>query len=198
MGAATFAFFPTRRALIAEGASELLLLPRLMREATSSEGLEFQVVHGLANLNLSGFPSLANDPDNVVFIVDNDRGGRDLRGKLEKSGVSPAKIMSLRDVGNFITVEDLLDASIWKEAVNLYIDKYGSSCGITDHIGRVPIRNRIKTLPDAISKEKISIAYNVLDIVAADPSRQILASGARAGLAALVGRIRRDFAAQSE
>jgi hypothetical protein len=166
-----------------------------MREATSSDGLEFQVVHGLANLNLSGFPSLAHGRNNVVFIVDNDKGGRDLKGNLVKSGVPSEKIMSVGDVGNYVTVEDLLDAAIWKEAVNFYIDKYGPAVGTTTHITKIPIRGRVKALPEKIGKEKISIAYNILDIVAADPTRQILARGARSGLAALVSRIRRCFAA---
>jgi hypothetical protein len=104
--------------------------------------------------------------------------------------------MSLADVGKFTTVEDLLDGTVWKEAVNLYIDKYGPSLGVTNHIKSIPLRGRVKALPEVIAKEKISIAYNVLDIVAADPGRRILAAGARSGLATLVSRIRDSLALQ--
>jgi energy-coupling factor transporter ATP-binding protein EcfA2 len=193
MGAATFAFFPTRRALIAEGPTELLLLPRLMREATSSNGLEFQVVHGLSNLSLKGLPTLGGDCDNVVFLVDNDRGGRTLKSNLMKSGVNPEKVYSLKDVGSFVTVEDLVDPKVWRDAVNAYIDKYGLAVGVTSHVKKIPVRGRIQAIPERLRKEKISIAYNILDLVVADPSRRILTQNARSGLARLVSRIRNDL-----
>ena len=49
--AGAFAFTPARFAVFAEGATELVLLPTLLREATGRRRIEFQVAPGLALVN---------------------------------------------------------------------------------------------------------------------------------------------------
>lgn len=48
IGAKALAFMPVRFALITEGATDIILLPTLFREATGKSSLGFQVVPGLS------------------------------------------------------------------------------------------------------------------------------------------------------
>ncbi|MEP2725716.1 AAA family ATPase [Roseibium sp.] len=182
MGASTFAFFPTRKALIAEGPTELLILPQLMREAISSDSLDFQVVHGLSNVAPAGFPELGSTSNGVVFLVDNDSGGRALAGHLKDCKIDDSRIFSIKNIGPFDTIEDLVDPNAWMSAVNLHIDKFGRNLGITDHIVKVPHRGRIRALPKELQKEKISFAYNLLDSIFEYPDKRLLSKKAETGL----------------
>ena len=191
MGATTLAFFPTRRALIGEGPTELLLLPRLLREALNRSSLDFQIVHGLSNISPKGLPMLDSTGSGVCYITDSDKTGRDLGSALERAGVPPRRIFSIADVGaDLVTVEDLLDASAWVEAVNRYIDMYGKTRGVSVGLTQAPPHGRIKALPTTIQKEKVAFAYNVLELIRDNPTRQILNAAHRLGLRRVGERLR--------
>lgn len=189
MGATTFAFFPTRKALLAEGPTELLLMPRLMKEACEAQQLGFQVVHGLSNFDPERLAVMGGVHSNVAYFVDNDKGGKDLAKELSAANVPNARLFHVGEVGPFTTLEDLINPDVWKKAVNGYIDKYGDARGVTEHIRSAPARGRIAKLPEAIRKEKVSFAYNILDLIAENPNLQILSPRAKPGLEALTERI---------
>jgi predicted ATP-dependent endonuclease of OLD family len=191
MGATTFAFFPSRRALIAEGPTEMLLLPTMLREVLHLEYLDFQIVHGLSNLSPTGLPMVDNDDSRICYIVDNDSGGRNLRVNLSAAGIGKKRVFSIGNVvKSAVTTEDIIEGSVWIEAVNRYIDMYGASRGVTEKITSAPVVGRIAALPSDIRKEKISFAYNVLELVREDPLRTVVAPRAAKKLRLLGQEIR--------
>lgn len=119
MGASTFAFAAARRAVIAEGPTEVILLPRLMREATGENAVGFQVAPGLATVDRAGAADLDMVAARVAYVVDNDSGGRAIRKTLRKSGVPDERIVSVAMKGRETNaLEDLLDAEQYLAAVN--------------------------------------------------------------------------------
>jgi predicted ATP-dependent endonuclease of OLD family len=197
MGATTFAFFPARKALVAEGPTELILLPKLMKEALKSGSLGFQIVHGLSNLDPSHLKSVGADTSAVAYFADNDPGGRSLTKRLKKAGVADDRIFHIGNVGPFDTIEDLIEPKIWKQAVNTYIEMYGKSRGVTKPITSAPPRGRIANLPKAIRKEKVGFAYNILDFIDKNPDLQILTSRAKMGLVKTTSAIRETLLVQN-
>lgn len=175
MGAATLAFFPTRKALIAEGVTEMLLLPRLLREALNSDKLGFQIIHGLANISPKGLPMIDGAFNGVAYIVDGDGGGKSIADNLKSAGVSDDYIFNLKSTGS-VTVEDLIDKKVWKSAVITLLEKFNP--GVVEQLSSAnfPEKGRIGALPDLVSGRKIEIAYEVLDLIARDPAVQILSS----------------------
>lgn len=75
MGAGAAAFTTTRYAVIAEGASEMILLPSLIRAATGLDFLPYQVAPGLSEAPTSQYPKLDLQAARVAFAVDGDSGG---------------------------------------------------------------------------------------------------------------------------
>lgn len=176
MGATTLAFFPTRKALIAEGPTEMLLLPRLLREALDIDALDFQVIHGLSNLSPVGLPMMDSLSEGVAYIVDNDKGGQDLKKMLVKAKIDEGRILSIGSNESVITIEDLVEESAWISAVNQYIKQFGESIGVTKTLETAPKSGRIKALHSKLRGQKIDFAYNLLDLVSEDPTRRLLAA----------------------
>jgi len=58
MGAGAAAFTPSRYAVLAEGASEMILMPSLMRAATGLDSLPYQVAPGLSEAPTSQYPDM--------------------------------------------------------------------------------------------------------------------------------------------
>lgn len=175
MGAATLAFFPTRKALIAEGATEMLLLPRLLREALGVEGLGFQIVHGLANISPKGLPMIDAKQSGIAYIVDGDEAGLSITKSLTDSKVDKSSIFNLKSAG-CVTVEDLIDKKIWRLAVDGLLAKYNPGVLGTLSASHFPDKGRVKALPDLVSSRKVEIAYEILEIVSKDPSARVLSS----------------------
>jgi hypothetical protein len=125
MGASVFAFTPARHAVLAEGATELLLLPTLLREAANVDRLEFQVAPGIAEASPSIYRSLQGEAGHVVFLVDGDKAGVGLRADLINAGIAPERVVSLADIEPGIVVEDLLDAESYVEAINEQLRRSG-------------------------------------------------------------------------
>jgi hypothetical protein len=119
MGASTFAFAATRRALICEGKTDVALLPTLLRQAMDLDVLPFQLVPGLANVANDSVVRLDMAAAKVAFLVDADRGGDGIITKLRGAGVPQARILRLGSQRRRQTLEDLVEASAFQKAVNL-------------------------------------------------------------------------------
>ena len=114
MGAGAAAFAATRYALLAEGPSEMILLPSLIRAATGLDILSYQVAPGLSEVPTSQYPDLDLQAARVAFVVDGDSGGLALKSRLVASGVPDSRIATL---GN-MTLEDTVDLDAYRAAVH--------------------------------------------------------------------------------
>jgi energy-coupling factor transporter ATP-binding protein EcfA2 len=118
MGASALAFTAVRRAVIAEGAADLILLPSVLREATGRSELGFQVAPGLAEVSPDAIDELGLVASRVAYIVDGDAGGRAVRRKLIRQGVPEDLIVAIRDGDRGLALEDLLDHDTYLAGVN--------------------------------------------------------------------------------
>ena len=119
MGLGPLAFSVTRNALIAEGPSETILLPTLIRQATENSELQYQVAPGASNVGGEGLPELLSETGRSVFILDGDDAGVKLKKALADEGADPNKVKTYRDfVDEPLVFEDLIDADSYTEAVN--------------------------------------------------------------------------------
>lgn len=173
MGATTLAFFPTRNALVAEGPCEIVLLPKLFREAIDGNYLGFQIVHGLSNLKMEGISAIDSVSNGACFFVDNDDGGKVLKNQLIRVGISDDRVFSISEADQANTVEDLLEESVWVEAVNKYVNDFGAKDGLSQ-IKSAPLKGRIKALDPKFEFAKVAIAYNVISLAEANPNRKLL------------------------
>lgn len=123
MGATVFAFTPARHAVIAEGATELLLLPSLLRDAAGLGRLDFQVAPGIAEASPGTYRKLEEEAGRVAFLVDSDDQGKKYEGELLGAGISADRIVSLPD--DHPVLEDLIDASAYVAAVGEQLRRSG-------------------------------------------------------------------------
>ena len=110
MGASLLPYTAPRRGLFAEGASDAVLLPTLLREASNTEALNFRVMPGLANANSADIREIDSHAGRTVFLVDGDESGDALVEFLTKAGgIDASKIIRLSVLpGSPTTVEDLV------------------------------------------------------------------------------------------
>ncbi len=125
MGASVFAFTPARHAVIAEGATDLMLLPTILREAVGIDRLRFQVAPGIAEAPSKTYRSLESEAGKVGFLVDGDDAGMGLRRQLEHAGIAAGRVVSLGDVLNGAVIEDFLDPVAYVNAVNEQLRRSG-------------------------------------------------------------------------
>ncbi len=118
MGASAFAFSATQRAAVTEGVSDALLLPSLIREATGKEQLGYQVVPGFSEARPFDVPQFDLLAARVGFIADGDPGGSEHVAKLLAKGFKKEQVAYLGGRGKGFTLEDMVRASAYAEAVN--------------------------------------------------------------------------------
>jgi len=118
MGASTLAFASTRRAVIAEGPSDAILLPTLIREATKLARLDYQVAPGLANVDAVAARELDLVAARVAYVLDGDEAGGAKEALLIAAGVPTSRILRVGSRRSKIVLEDLLDADVYLNAVN--------------------------------------------------------------------------------
>ncbi|WP_158543180.1 MULTISPECIES: AAA family ATPase [unclassified Haloferax] len=119
MGLGPLAFSMTRNALIAEGPSETILLPTLIRQATGKSELQYQVAPGASNVGGAGLPELLSETGRSVILLDGDDAGVKSKKTLTDTGADPEKVRTYRDFGGEpLVFEDLIDPGIYTEAVN--------------------------------------------------------------------------------
>ncbi len=113
MGAAAAAFTLARMVVLAEGVTEMLLLPSLIRAATGLDNLPYQVAPGLSEVPKKLYGDLDLEASRVAYLVDSDAGGDALKKGLMKSGVSEGRILTLACPG----IENLLVPAAYSQAV---------------------------------------------------------------------------------
>jgi predicted ATP-dependent endonuclease of OLD family len=126
MGASALAFASTRRAVIAEGPSDAILLPTMLREAVGLDRLDYQVAPGLANADAATIRDLDLVASRVAYILDGDSGGDEKEKLLLKAGVPKDRILRLGSKGKKLVLEDLLDEDVYLAAVNEEIARWSA------------------------------------------------------------------------
>ncbi|HEX5983693.1 MAG TPA: AAA family ATPase [Solirubrobacterales bacterium] len=127
MGAGSMAFVPLRPAVIAEGGSDLVLLPSLIKEAARIKRLGYQVVPGAAGTPPMRIAGLDLHGVNTVWVLDGDESGVDRRSYLAEQGVPEDRIHLFRSGGRGIELEDLVHPATYCLAVNNYAQDLGGS-----------------------------------------------------------------------
>lgn len=122
MGAEAAAFSAFRRAVLAEGVSEMILLPTLLRNATDGSQLDFQVAFGLSNL--SAPRAISSVALITTFLVDGDKSGDDKKKQLVAAGVPSGHVFQLPK-GK--AIEDLVDRTTYLRTVNEFLAEQGKS-----------------------------------------------------------------------
>lgn len=114
MGAGAAAFSGLRNAVFVEGASDMLLLPSLLREAGVPAPLPYQVAPGIAVAGTGALRQMDFVAGRVTFIVDGDEQGINWNAALNLAGVPDSRIRSLP---SGLALEDLLDRNYYLQAI---------------------------------------------------------------------------------
>jgi AAA domain, putative AbiEii toxin, Type IV TA system len=199
MGASTVPLSPSRFVVIAEGASDAMLLPSLLREATGLSSLAFQVVAGLSEASEGELSRLDREAPRVAYLVDGDRGGAAITARLKKVKVAPGKIVKLSAPAVGVVIEDLIDPGLYAKAIDRYLTawppfKGGFPRSLVRRTGRP---QAVKTWCEAKgvpTPSKLRVAEEVLRILddpnpsvdqrIADPSRLAILKATHARLLA--------------
>ncbi|USQ77802.1 ATP-dependent nuclease [Ornithinimicrobium cryptoxanthini] len=163
MGAGAAAFSMCRSAVLAEGASDMVLLPTLVRKATRLDDLDYQVAPGLANAHGSGI-RVEEVAAKVVYLTDGDKGGNEHNAALKAVGVDGSRIFSLPTAH---AVEDLINRDDYITVLNKFLDTMGQAKRFTatDVPDGVPVakaltdwakRKRVRT------PSKVEMAYALI------------------------------------
>ncbi len=163
MGAGAAAFTPARRAVLAEGATEMVLLPRLLREAVGVDALSYQVAPGLSEAPKRIYPDLDLEAATVAFLVDGDLEGKEIRKNLVRAGIREDAIHQ----SPAPTLEHLVDLDAFIEVVNRCIR--ACNPGSADEIRTLPQSARSSEVrkwcekKGLVSPSKIVVAVALAD-----------------------------------
>ncbi|MEH0109657.1 AAA family ATPase [Tersicoccus sp. MR15.9] len=137
MGAGAAAFSVCRSAVLAEGASDMVLLPSLIRMATGLSDLDYQIAPGLANAHGSGI-RVEEVAAKVVYLVDGDEGGSAHKAALQNAGVEAGRIFSLPEGA---AVEDLVATDVYISVIGSFLAAMGENRRFThsDAVSNIPI-----------------------------------------------------------
>lgn len=113
MGAGAAAFSAFRYAVMAEGVTEMLLLPTMLRAAIGAD-VPYQVAPGLSVM-IGNEAELETTAARLCYLVDGDMGGSTIRAQLLELGVKENLVHQLPDGA---AIEDLLDVEAYLTAVN--------------------------------------------------------------------------------
>lgn len=185
MGAGAAAFSAFRRAVLAEGAADMILLPSLIRLATGHADLDYQVAPGIANYNGTGI-ELEETAARVAYLLDGDSGGDEHRQRLTDMGIDDSRIFNL-EAGN--ATEDYVHPDRYLEVVNTFLaDKAHPTVASEDLMGGIPIA---KALADWCKERGIDAPSKtaVASRLVGAPEALKLADGAADFLADLHKRI---------
>lgn len=120
MGAGAAAFSAFRKAVLAEGVSEMLLLPTMLRNATSGDELDFQVAFGLSNMPAR--KTIGRVALITCYLVDGDNSGNTKIGQLKRAGVPASHIFQ---APTDMAIEDLVDPRDYLEVINNHLARAG-------------------------------------------------------------------------
>lgn len=161
MGAGAAAFSRCRWAVLGEGASEMILLPTLIRQATGLEDLPYQVAPGLANAR-------GHDMDveeiaaRVIYLTDGDKSGLDYLSDLRADSVPESRLKSLPPG---TSVEDLLDRDFMISVINSLLPADAPRPTTRTFRGAWTAgRSITKWAKDnGVALGKVAIAYEIID-----------------------------------
>ena len=153
MGASVTAFAPTRLAVLAEGPSEAILLPSLLREAAGVQTLGYQVAPGLASAAPETARNLELEAPRVAYLVDGDEAGAALRERLQRAGVPATAIASLGRSGTGLSLEDFVRPEIYRAAVNEELRLWQRPGPIPE--SAIPAKGRSRAVADWCRKHRI-------------------------------------------
>lgn len=175
MGATTLAFVASRYAVFAEGPSDHLLLPALMRETKGLERLPFQVLPGLASTGPDYIQDLQLSASRSAFVVDGDTGGEDKKRSLLASGIAPERVVMLgRRRSSGLQLEDLVDPVLLCAAINEELVRWSSDQPPEIRPSDLPRRSRSRAIDEwcrakgATSVGRAAIAVRVLSLLQKD------------------------------
>ncbi|MBL0749476.1 AAA family ATPase [Nocardioides baculatus] len=193
MGAGAAAFSAFRKAVLTEGAGDMILLPSLLRKAMDKEDLDFQVAPGIANYHGSGL-ELEEVAARVVYLVDGDGGGDDHAARLLGMGVPAERILQFDPP---TAVEDYVHPDRYLGVVNDLLRLSGHTSTLTlgelDHTVSIGKAVELWCESQGVSPPgKTVVAALLID----DQDALILAEGAHEKLKALHAKIRRALTAQ--
>lgn len=195
MGASAAAFSRVRQAVVAEGPSDMMLLPTLFRAATKKEELDFQVVPGISTTAKDRLSSLDEEGIRVAYIVDGDDQGKIWRSQLISEGrVDADRILALPE-GN--AVEDLFDRSFY---LTLFLEVIGQDVSPGElALEPGPLKPQLEQLCEVwgvTAPTSIDVAEAILaELDATAPSRP---DHARVKLSSGSGKALRDIHAKLE
>ena len=173
MGASAFAFSSTRRALVTEGMSEVILLPTLIRESTGKDRLGYQVTPSFAGADPEAIPNFDLLASRVAYLADGDKGGCDHAKKLTKHGVLMEQILFLGGSNTSgLSLEDIVTKKAYLQAVNRELEVWQDDAKFPEEAlpdtGRsAAVRKWCKRRTgrdgDPIELSNVAIAQRVLD-----------------------------------
>jgi len=167
MGASSLAFIPIRKAVFVEGATDMLLLPTMLRQVSNKSYLGFQIAPGLSETKNSFLRQLKNEAPTVAFLVDNDKAGKKLSADLKGAEVDESQIFSLPGVEGCV-LEDCIRKELYLEAVNKVLQDWNQNAPIM-LLEELPDINRPKAVEGWCQEKNINrpdkknIAYCLLD-----------------------------------
>jgi hypothetical protein len=169
MGASSLVFVTLRPSVIAEGGSDLVLLPTLFREAIESDSLGFAIVPGAATTPPENIAGLALQGVRTVWVLDADDGGRSRSAQLIASNIPEERILLLIDDGD-LEIEDLIAPDTYVAAVQRYLGDIGAA----DEFGNSDLPTAACRRPDVVEAwcterqirppSKIVIANKIIDL----------------------------------
>jgi hypothetical protein len=129
----------------------------------------------------------------VAYLVDRDQGGRDRRKQLRKAGVPAKRIFYLSEGTNELTLEDLVQKDVYREAVNGLLKEQH---GLEMPAHALPANERHAAVEAWCSKQpgnveapgKRAIAHAIVE---QRHNKQLVAGNRRAGLRALYDRVQK-------
>jgi predicted ATP-dependent endonuclease of OLD family len=128
MGAGASAFTTARFVVLAEGATEMLVLPSLIRAATDLSELPYQIAPGLSESSPEDYKDLNLEGARVAFLVDNDGGGAKLKKNLIAAGVAPDKVVQL----GALMLGHLFDADVYRDTYAHLLREWNPTATIPD------------------------------------------------------------------
>lgn len=180
MGATTLAFFPTRKAVMVEGPSDMLLYPTIFREALGVDSLGFQFVPGLSNIEQTMTREALRVEIGLAYLVDGDPGGGSIATGLKRKGVRAQDIFVAKNPsGSAVELEDFIDPTLLVKAANQIIDRYHEGCApvSTKDLGADQRMAKLEQLFDASTGKtlpKVDLAYELLDMASASQDVRLL------------------------
>jgi hypothetical protein len=171
MGAASLAFVPLRPAVIAEGGTELVLLPSLLREANDRDHLSFAVVPGSSSTPPDRIAGLDLHGVRTVWVLDADDGGRTRRDQLIDVGIPADRVLMLSDDSD-LEIEDVVAPACYCEAVRRYVADVGGTTETftPDDLPAEPCQRHDAVLAwchahDVRPPGKIAVANKIIELV---------------------------------